>query len=169
MFLERLQKYASKHMSEGSKLNVTIDTNLVVSGTISSNTTPSRLLLSWIQGQFNWILTDEIYEEIKDVLNRDYIKDAYLNEAQISDILNNLSVGAEFVTSIDVSLLPIRSRDAKDDKFLACAIAGTCEYLVTGDKDLLVLNGKPELGNLQIVTASEFLSREDVLMKEVSR
>jgi hypothetical protein len=41
--------------------------------------------------------------------------------------------------------LPIHSRDEKDDALLACAFGGNCDYLVTGDEDLLVLNGKKRI------------------------
>jgi len=40
---------------------------------------------------------------------------------------------------------------------LACALAGQCDYLVTGDRDLLDLQGHPGLGRLRIVTPREFL------------
>jgi PIN domain len=66
---------------------------------------------------------------------------------------------APFVSPLPLSQLPLHSRDKKDDKFLACALGGNCDYLVTEDDDLLVLNGKPELGKIQIGTAYEFLKR----------
>ena len=47
-----------------------------------------------------------------------------------------------------------RSRDAKDDPFLACALAARAEFVVTRDDDLLAL-GKP-LG-LEITTPARFL------------
>jgi putative PIN family toxin of toxin-antitoxin system len=47
-----------------------------------------------------------------------------------------------------------RSRDPKDDPMLACALAARADYLVTGDRDLLVL-GKPF--GVAIVTPAEFL------------
>jgi len=46
-----------------------------------------------------------------------------------------------------------RSRDAKDDPFLACALASRAEFIVTKDKDLLVLE-KPF--GIEIVTPREF-------------
>ena len=46
-----------------------------------------------------------------------------------------------------------RSRDAKDDPFLACALASRAEFLVTKDRDLLVLE-KPF--GVAIVTPREF-------------
>lgn len=147
-------------MRKESKPKVTIDTNLIVSGMISASTLPSKVLSAWMVGQFTWILTDETYAEIEHVLHRGYIKDRYLSEEQITDMLTALSVAADFVTPLNISLLPIRSRDSKDDKFLACALAGNCDYLITGDKDLLVLNGVSELGKLKIVTAAEFLHKD---------
>ena len=46
-----------------------------------------------------------------------------------------------------------RSRDAKDDPFLACALASHAEFIVTKDKDLLALE-KPF--GVEIVTPREF-------------
>ena len=47
-----------------------------------------------------------------------------------------------------------RSRDAKDDVYLAAALGASAEYIVTYDKDLLVLE-KPF--GIQIVTPRELL------------
>jgi len=52
---------------------------------------------------------------------------------------------------------PIHSRDSHDDSFLAVALGGNAEYLITGDDDLLVLQGDPRLGMLRVVTAREYL------------
>ena len=45
------------------------------------------------------------------------------------------------------------TRDRKDDYLLACAVVGQAEYLVTGDNDLLVLDG---IEGIRIVTARKF-------------
>jgi putative PIN family toxin of toxin-antitoxin system len=47
-----------------------------------------------------------------------------------------------------------RSRDPKDDPFLACAVAAKAKYLVTNDRDLLVL-GKPF--GIAMITPAELL------------
>jgi predicted nucleic acid-binding protein len=51
------------------------------------------------------------------------------------------------------SLLPV-SRDPDDDHVLAAAVVGEADCIVTGDKDLLVLD--PYEG-IRIVTPREFL------------
>ncbi len=44
---------------------------------------------------------------------------------------------------------------------MSASLAGNCAYLITGDEDLLVQNGKQELSNLKIIKAAEFLNREE--------
>jgi predicted nucleic acid-binding protein len=47
-------------------------------------------------------------------------------------------------------------RDPHDDKFLAAAINGGATFLVTGDRDLLVLE---RFQDVEIITPQEFLGR----------
>lgn len=49
-----------------------------------------------------------------------------------------------------------RSRDAKDDPFLACAIASRAKFIVSKDHDLLVM--KKPFG-VEIITPTEFCRR----------
>lgn len=51
-----------------------------------------------------------------------------------------------------------RSRDVTDDPFLACALTGRAEFIVTKDKDLLDL-GKPF--GIEIVSPREFYRRAE--------
>lgn len=46
-------------------------------------------------------------------------------------------------------------RDPKDDKFLACAIEGEADYLVSGDQDLLAIGSYQ---GIQIVKPAQFLN-----------
>lgn len=58
---------------------------------------------------------------------------------------------------IDHEVEPIvRSRDPNDDHFLTAAMSGYADFLVTGDLDLLVLDGDPRVGSLRIVTPRAF-------------
>jgi predicted nucleic acid-binding protein len=49
-------------------------------------------------------------------------------------------------------------RDAKDDKFLELAVSGRARYIISGDKDLLVLH---PFRDIAIMTATEFLRATD--------
>ena len=48
-------------------------------------------------------------------------------------------------------------RDSDDDNVLAAAVTGNCGFIITGDKDLLVLK---RFGNVEILSPSEFQKQE---------
>ena len=151
-------------MQEGSKqLRFTIDTNNVISGTISPGNYASHLLASWSKGAFAWIQTSQTFHEVEAVLHREKFRVKYgFQQEEIQAFLSTLATGATFVTAMPLSNLPLHSRDKKDDIFLACALSGECDYLITSDEDLLVLNGRPELETLHIVPAEKFLKEHTV-------
>jgi putative PIN family toxin of toxin-antitoxin system len=145
---------------ESNRPRLTIDTNTVVSGTISPGNFASHLMKEWEQDAFVWVETPQTFQELAEVLSREKFRVKYaISIDDTHEFLEAVVSGATFVTPLPLSQLPLHSRDKKDDKFLACAIAGNCDYLVTEDEDLLVLNGRPELGKIQIRTAYEFLKR----------
>ena len=45
-------------------------------------------------------------------------------------------------------------RDPDDNKFIECALDGQCNYIVSGDKDLLDIK---RFKNIRIISVSEFL------------
>ena len=45
--------------------------------------------------------------------------------------------------------LPVKVRDARDETEMACALGGKANYLVTGDEDLLVLDGDPRFSRFR--------------------
>ncbi len=61
----------------------------------------------------------------------------------------------EVVTPVSLSS-PV-CRDPDDDHILATAVAGNCECIISGDKDLLVLK---QFGDIKIFSPSEFSAQE---------
>jgi len=51
--------------------------------------------------------------------------------------------------------LPSYTRDPKDDKFIACALAGRAEVVITVDEDILALGS---LMNVQMMTPQDFVT-----------
>ena len=49
-------------------------------------------------------------------------------------------------------------RDPDDDNVLAAAIAGKCDCIITGDKDLLILK---QYGGIEILSPSDFREYEE--------
>jgi putative PIN family toxin of toxin-antitoxin system len=97
------------------------------------------------------ILTDSGLRELIDVLARRYFADRLAPAARAAFIASLARV-AHIVEPTET----IRAcRDAKDDKFLEAAVAGSADCIVTGDADLLALN--PFRG-IRIVVPSVFLA-----------
>lgn len=89
--------------------------------------------------------------ELAEVLSRQKLN-KYLLEAERMRFLVALLKEAELV---EVTEAVTDCRDAKDNKFLALAVSGQADFLISGDADLLVLN--PFRG-IPIRTPREFLS-----------
>jgi predicted nucleic acid-binding protein len=67
--------------------------------------------------------------------------------------------------SITVTEIVEASRDPDDDKFLALAVAGKAEVIVSGDKDLLVLD---PFGSVRVVRPRVFVEEFPPEQKAVS-
>ncbi|OGV30115.1 MAG: putative toxin-antitoxin system toxin component, PIN family [Legionellales bacterium RIFCSPHIGHO2_12_FULL_35_11] len=48
------------------------------------------------------------------------------------------------------------SRDADDDKFIATALAAKCKLIVSGDKDLLTVDG---CFSIELIKPNEFVNK----------
>lgn len=102
------------------------------------------------------VTSTELVAEVDRVLHRSRIQRKYaLTDERIQEFVASLRAGA--VHANPLSPLPLSCRDPNDDMFLAVALGGAADYLVTGDTDLLALANAPELGDLQIVTVRSFV------------
>lgn len=115
---------------------ICLDTNVLISGVIWKGH-PGQILDSWIDGHFEIIASAPIIKEYEINLEELGVKFG------VSNLSYWLSLIREKIHVIDFP--PFKEkwcRDADDDKFIACALACNADFLVTGDKDLLVLNGR---------------------------
>lgn len=126
---------------------------------ITAGGPPDKLLKLWKKNRFTLVISGDILGEITEVLHREDIKDEYnLSSQGIFHLVTSLKLGAETITPLPISNLPINCRDTKDDILLALAFAADADYLITGDKDLLALRGNKKLGKLKIAAVKEFLN-----------
>ena len=139
----------------GRNLRAVIDTNVFVSAILSPLGVPRKLILAWIDDAFTLVLSDEHLREIRDVLARERL----IRHFVASD-LDRVSLVArlESVPIVHPKISAVPVRDPKDKMILAAALGGGADYVVTGDADLLVLDGDPRLGHLRIVSAGDFLA-----------
>lgn len=147
-------------MKKASRQNfrAVIDTNLLISAVIVPKGLPNKLIRAWQKGRITLILSPRLIRELEEVSQRDKFKQYHLFNEQMAELINNIKAFAEIIISIPEEQLPIHSRDPKDDKLLSCALSAKADYLITGDEDLLILNGNSTLENLKIITAKDFLN-----------
>jgi putative PIN family toxin of toxin-antitoxin system len=134
-----------------------LDTNLTISGAITPHGIPTRILRAYERRLFTLVSSPDLVVEVEDVLTRPKITERYRPDpVLVRALLTGLRAG--MVRPLPLDALPIRCRDPKDDHVLACALGGDADYLVTGDDDLLSLDGHPALGRLRIITPRSFLA-----------
>jgi putative PIN family toxin of toxin-antitoxin system len=144
-------------MSESSRsLRVTIDTNLFVSAILRAGSVPGLVLTAWEHDEYQLAIDAELHAEIADALTRPKLRQRYTVAPERRErLLRELQAAVQLFPRI---ALPIHCRDPKDDKLLACALGGGADVLVTGDRDLLVLDGEPALGTLRVLNPLDFLT-----------
>lgn len=124
----------------GHTLRVVLDTNVLLSGIAFPGSVPGRILSAWRLGSVDVVLSLFIIEELRRVLPRLSHRHG-LSAMEIEDLLDILTIQAEVVDpqpADDPSL-----RDVNDQPILGTLLAAVrsaeADYLITGDKDLLVL------------------------------
>ena len=131
-------------------ITVVLDTNTVVSAIYWPRSTSRRCLAGLARRQYALAVTLEVFDEYEAVAAD---LQARLPGCNSTGALAWLRLKAIWVEP--ASLAKQRSRDPKDDAFLACALSARAKFLVTRDQDLLIL-GKPF--GIQVVTPARFLA-----------
>jgi putative PIN family toxin of toxin-antitoxin system len=131
-------------------LRVVLDTNVLVSGLAYPGSIPGRIVSVWRQGGLDVVLSRFILDELERVLPR--LPRIGLTPGEIRDLADSFMFLADVVEP-DAEQEP-GLRDVADQQVLATFRASHADYLITGDKDLLVLAGK-----YPIVTPAEFWER----------
>lgn len=133
-------------------IRAVIDTSVLVRYLIKPSAVIRELIeVRWLSDQVQMVTSPELIAELEGVLRRDYIQASIrLEEGQV--LLDAIHLKAEILPPL--GLIPSYTRDPKDDRFVACALAGDARYIVTVDKDLLILES---LGDVRIMTPYEFV------------
>lgn len=135
-------------------LKAVVDTNVIISGTILSHGNSFEVLEAWRRREFALLISREIIAEAEAVLRRPKLFQKYrLSEDQLARLFASFDKEAMVVSPTPVD--PPPGIELADLKFLACAEAGSADYLVTGDQALLNLK---TYKRTRIVTPRAFLT-----------
>ena len=136
-------------------LRAVLDTNVYVSGTILSCGTPFEVLEAWRCQQFILVTSEAIIAELERVLRYPRIRKRYtITDEDVACLVASLRADALVVPG-DYEVSGV-SADPDDDQFLACALEGQADCVVTGDPHLLDLG---RYHSFEIFTPREFLDR----------
>ncbi|MEI6697133.1 MAG: putative toxin-antitoxin system toxin component, PIN family [Bacteroidota bacterium] len=125
-----------------------LDTNIWISFTIGKRLQHLSRLLS--NPNLQIFICNEIINEYKDVVSRPKIK-KYISNQRIKETIEIIKLS----TINEKQLTKVKlSRDENDDFLLAFSVDVNANYIITGDKDLLILKN---FKNTNIVTFDDFL------------
>ncbi len=128
---------------------VVLDTNILVSALLFKGEL-SAIADLWKKGMIIPVISRETFEEFKGVL--EYPKFSLTND-EIRAIIEEDILPFFDVVEITHNIKGI-CRDPDDDKFLSCAVSAEVDFIVSGDKDLLILK---RYKTVRIIKASEFI------------
>lgn len=132
-----------------------LDTNVVLSALLFASGRLTPIRLAWQRSAFRPLLSRATTEELVRALGYPKLG---LTDAEREELLADYLPYCTVVTIPSKPPAVPRCRDPFDQPFLHLAAHGRADYLVTGDRDLLVLQGQLRCA---IVTAEAFLSALD--------
>jgi len=129
-------------------MRLVFDTNVLISAVLAPNSIPAKVL-NWGEDNGVILYSSATLIELLSVLNRPKFA-KYIDTNDIKGL--SMRITATWV------LVPILKqislcRDSKDDMFIELALNGEATYLISGDKDLLILDS---IQNIPVVSPKIF-------------
>lgn len=132
------------------KPRVLLDSNVLISAVLFPHRKLGEILECWQEGEFDLIISEPLYEEVVENL---LILSRYYGFSP-RDVLNFGKILQEFALWVEIIPQAKVCRDEKDNQVLDTAFQGKADFLVSGDKDLLVLK---KYRRIPILTPAKFL------------
>ncbi len=137
------------------KIRFVVDTNILLSQLLLPSSLPRKAFQKALSSGI-LLVSEDVLSELSDVLGRKKF-DPYLSLEERQKFFRQLSLVVEVVNNV----VPLKAcRDPKDDKFLSLATSGQADFLLTGDKDLLVLD---PFRKIRIFSCLAYLEKTEAL------
>ncbi len=138
------------------RIAVVFDTNVLIAFYLSRNSKSvvSKIIRLWRnERKLQLIVSNETIAEYLEILERVGIGEKRIGK--LNEILDTFGIVSKF----SLGKIPTESRDVDDNLFLATALVGKVDFLITNDKDLLdISESDKKKFKFQIVKPIEFLN-----------
>jgi len=142
-------------------IRAVLDTNVLVSYLITHRPPIATLIDEHLAREDFVLLTAlELLEELERVLEYPRLQ-RYTTDETRTRFVALIAALSELVDLPEA--IPRICRDPGDDRVIACAVAGRADVIVSGDRDLLVLE---HVGDIPILSAAQFLQLVERLGNE---
>jgi putative PIN family toxin of toxin-antitoxin system len=139
-------------------VRVVLDTNVLVSALINEGK-PRKLVLELLD-KHTAILSRQMLAELADVSSRDKFN---ITGSQVNQFISNLDRMSKMV--LDNVVFKVILEDPDDDVVLNTAYTGKAEFIVTGDKHLLVLGHFKKTKIVTVNQMQDLLTQRQCLSK----
>jgi putative PIN family toxin of toxin-antitoxin system len=133
--------------SSKNKIRIVLDTNILISAIVFGGK-PRQILNMLAENSVTVVIAEELLTELRRKIISKF-PDFSTDLAAIEKLLKRDAVVVKLGT-VHVNV----SRDPDDDKFIEVALIAKCDYIVSGDKDLLVIG---QFKKIKIISPSYFL------------
>ena len=131
-------------------MRVVLDTNVLMSGIFFAGP-PARILAAWAEGQLDLLASVDILSEYRRVGSR--LRKKYPS-VDVDPALDLVIRESRIVEPVPIDADACSDED--DLKFLACALAGNADCVVSGDRALL---RSSHYEGIEVITPREFQTR----------
>lgn len=132
--------------TDENPVKIVLDTNILISA-IGFGGVPRKVFLLTVEEKIKGVISQILLVELIEVINKKFpklIPDLPIIEHNINEFF--LIVHPKKTINI------VRDRD--DNRVLEAAVEGDCDFIITGDQDLLVLR---QYKKIKILTPTQFL------------
>ena len=131
-------------------MRLVFDTNIIISALLFEGSKPSKAFdIGLKQGVI--LFSSSTLTELEEVLWRSKL-DPYISHEERRQFLASFIL---HTTPVEANETISGCRDPKDNMFPELAVYGKADFIVSGDKDLLILN---PFRNIQIVSPDSFIT-----------
>lgn len=132
-------------------MKVVIDTNVLIAVLTKPRGSSARVLRAWRRGDLDIVCSEATLREACAVLDAEWLA-RLATQQEIDALLAELRARCVPVRAAPISDLPLK--DGGDLRLVEAAIAGGASYVVTSDRELLLMRG---YGRVEFVTPAELL------------